>query len=156
VIVDNSDPIYILPNGSVNYNVIAPEVSGLYQEVDYTFKQYSRAPTPDHLMGTIVFPVKVEAFGYFEFSLFNFMANIMMAVGLSVVAIAFVIWQRRLSHDEVRLNKPKQSLFYGLKKNETIGHASCGNCAFFGKPILCKRHEKDSKADPCLLYTAKV
>ena len=41
------------------------------------------------------------------------------------------------------------------KKNKNFGHASCGKCAFFGRPALCKSHEKDRRTDPCSVYQPK-
>ena len=33
---------------------------------------------------------------------------------------------------------------------------SCGTCAFFGKPFLCVRQEKNPKATACLSYERKL
>ena len=130
--VNINESIYILPNSSANFDVIAPEVSFPYEKVTYTIIQSLDKPISEHWVYIMKYQVTVLDSNYFDFIV---LTNIIFAVGLIVVAIAFIIWQRRLSHGKVGLIKPRKSLFYGLKKNKTIGHASCGNCAFFGKPI---------------------
>ena len=41
-------------------------------------------------------------------------------------------------------------------KLEKSTEISCENCAFFGKPFLCVRKEKNPKAITCLSYKSKV
>jgi len=42
------------------------------------------------------------------------------------------------------------------RKAERKTGISCGTCAFFGKPILCRRREKYAGAIPCAIYERKT
>jgi hypothetical protein len=44
---------------------------------------------------------------------------------------------------------------HGLKLEKST-EISCENCAFFGKPFLCVRKEKNPKAITCLSYKTKI
>jgi hypothetical protein len=102
VTVNDGDPIYIPTNGSVNYNVIAPQISVPYEEVTYTFKEYYPTPQSAHLMGTVDFPVTVLAYDFIDFIV---LTNIIIAIGLFAVVIAFIVWHRRLFSGKVKLNR---------------------------------------------------
>jgi len=43
-----------------------------------------------------------------------------------------------------------------VEKTEATQEIPCGTCAFFGKPFLCVRREKNPKAITCLSYKTKV
>jgi len=42
------------------------------------------------------------------------------------------------------------------EKIKVTQEVSCGTCAFFGKPFLCVRKEKNPKATICLSYERKL
>lgn len=105
--VNISESIYILPNSSANFDVIAPEVSFPYEKVTYTIIQALDKPISEHWVYIMKYQVTVLDSNYFDFIV---LTNILFAVGLIVVAIAFIIWQRRLSHGKVGLIKPRKSL----------------------------------------------
>jgi hypothetical protein len=95
VTINDGDPIYLPTNGSANYNVIAPQISMSYQVVTYSFKQYYNSSLQDQSGFTIDFPVTVVAYNFVEFILAT---NIIIAIGLFVFIISFIIWHRRQSH----------------------------------------------------------
>lgn len=96
VVINDGDPIYILPNGSANYNVIAPQISVLSERVTYTFKQYFESPRPDHLYMAINTTVLVLDSSYTEAFSLIVPLQFIIAIGLIIVVISFIIWQRKL------------------------------------------------------------
>ena len=100
--INISESIYILPNSSANFDEIAPEVSFPYEKVTYTIIQAHDKPISEHWVYIMKYQVTVLDSNYFDFTV---LTNILFAIGIIVVAIAFIIWQRRLSHDKVRLNR---------------------------------------------------
>lgn len=104
VTINDGDPIYIPTNGSANYNVIAPQISTPYQVVTYSFKQYY-SPLQAQFGLTIDVPVTVVAYDFVELILAT---NIIIAIGLFVFIISFIIWHRRLSSGEVKLSRTEK------------------------------------------------
>jgi len=102
VTVNDGDPIYIPTNGSANYNVVAPQISVPYEKVTYTFKEYYQTLQPSQLMEAVDFPVTVVAYNFIDFLV---LTNVITAIGLFAVVIAFIIWHRRLFSGKVKLNR---------------------------------------------------
>ena len=107
--VNITESIYILPNSSANYDVIAPEVSFPYKKVTYTIIQALDKPISENWVYIMKYQVTVLDSNYFDFIV---LTNILFAIGLIVVAIAFIIWQRKLRRSAKRSQEACPQLPY--------------------------------------------
>lgn len=110
VTVNDGEPIYISTDGSVNVDVIAPQVSVPFEVVTYTFKEYSPTSQPADFMGEVDFPVTVLIYNFVDLVV---LTAIIGAIGLFAVVIGFIIWHRRLLSGKVKLNhrEPKDESY---------------------------------------------
>jgi hypothetical protein len=84
-----SDRMIVPPNGSVNYNVVAPRISGIFEQVTYEF-----ALTGPSNASLVNFPVIVV--NSFLVQIFNLLIPILLIIiGTVVVSFAIVTMRRR-------------------------------------------------------------
>ena len=100
VTVNDGDPIHIPINGSVDYDVIAPQVSAPFEVVTYIFKQFVASQQNPFL--EVDFPVTVVASNFISSII---VTNITIAIGLFTFVVTFIIWYRRISSGKIKLNK---------------------------------------------------
>jgi len=96
--VNISESIYLLPNSSANYDVIAPEVSFPYGKVTYTIIQALDKPISEHWVHIIEYQATVLDSGFVQVlnaSLDPSFPYLIIAIGLSLVAISLIIWHRK-------------------------------------------------------------
>jgi|GEM_PF-3007530 hypothetical protein len=106
--VNISESIYILPNSSANYDVIAPEVSFPYEKVTYTIIQSLDKPVSEHWVYIMKYQVTVLASGFVQIlntGLDPSFPIILIAIGLTLVVISLIIWQRKLHGNLKRSQK---------------------------------------------------
>lgn len=117
--------------------VIRGESSGLFSRpaMTYYFEVYT-------LDGTIVFEgIEKQTSGItFRNAVFSALSSY-NSRGRDVRAI---IWR-------LPLHGGKE----GGSSDQVNKRALCGNCGFFGKPLLCKSHQKDPQREPCRDYVRK-
>jgi hypothetical protein len=104
VTINDCEALYIPPNASADYDVIAPQISVPYEEVTYTFKQYFYPNSTQNIsLRSLNFTVLVVDSNFFDLLL---PIHATVAVGLIVVCIAFFTWQRRLIRRKVGSSTP--------------------------------------------------
>jgi hypothetical protein len=99
--VNISESICILPNSSASYDVIAPEVSFPYEKVTYYIPQASAQPISTHCQYIMRCEVTVLDSGFAQVlttSLDPSSQYIIIAIGLTLVVISLIMWQRKLHH----------------------------------------------------------
>jgi hypothetical protein len=111
--VNITDSIYILPNSSANWDVIAPNVSFPYRVVTYTIVQALDTPISEHWVYIMKFQVTALASGFVQ--ILNTILNpifyvILIAVGLILVTIPLIIW-KRLHGNIKRSQNQTQNMF---------------------------------------------
>jgi hypothetical protein len=99
VTINNADTLTIAPGSSIDYDVVAPQVSLLYRKVTYTFrfsyaKNVENQPHPLH--GEMDFTVLVLSSGFVQ--VFDLIIPILIIITIAVAAIisiAVILRQRR-------------------------------------------------------------
>jgi hypothetical protein len=99
VTINSADPLTISANSSIDYDVIAPQLSTPYQKITYAFhfsyaKNVENQPHPLH--GEMDFTVLVLSSGFVQF--FDLIIPILIIVIIAVAAIisiAIILRQRR-------------------------------------------------------------
>ena len=96
VTINDADTLTIAPNSSIDYDVVAPQVSMLYQKVTYTFR-FTYAKNVEYqlhsLYGEIDFTVLVLSSGFVQ--VFDMIIPILIIVTIAVVAIISIAILRR-------------------------------------------------------------
>ena len=96
VTINNADTLTIAPKSSIDYDVVAPQVSMLYQKVTYTFR-FSYAKNveyqPHGLHDELDFTVLVLNSGFAQ--VFDLIIPILLIVTIAVVAIISIAILRR-------------------------------------------------------------
>jgi hypothetical protein len=97
VSVNDSALMYIQFNKSVNYDVIAPQISSESEQVTYTFKGYynytEQLNDYDFMVNSTVLVLNSSYFS--DNANFTFLTNSLTAIGLVTVVAAFIMWQKR-------------------------------------------------------------
>ena len=89
-----SERIIVPPNSSINYNVIAPKISGIYEQVTYEFAL--TGPTNATLVSLPVIVVNS-----FFVQIFNPLIPILLIIiGVVTVSVVIVIMRRRRSPEK--------------------------------------------------------
>lgn len=93
VTINNADILLIPSKSSIDYNVVAPQVSVPYQKVTYIFKISNTWDGEESVYSEIDYPVLVLDTGFTQ--IFDLIAPILIAVGIVLTAIVFVMVVRR-------------------------------------------------------------
>ncbi len=93
VTINNADILLIPSKSSIDYNVVAPQVSVPYQKVTYIFKISNTWDGEESVYSEIDYPVLVLDSGFTQ--IFDLIAPILIAVGIVLTAIVFVMVVRR-------------------------------------------------------------
>jgi len=102
--VNITESIYVLPNSSGSFDVIAPEVSFPCEKVTYTFIQALALPVSQHALYLMDYQVIVLNSGLVQVlstSLDPSFQYIIIGIGLTFVVISLIIWQRKI-HQGIR------------------------------------------------------
>jgi hypothetical protein len=95
--VNITDYVYLLPNGSANYDEVAPSVCFPYRMVTYTIVQADATPISEHWVNIMKFQVMVLASSFVQ--LLNTTVNpifpiTLMAIGGTLTTISLIKWKR--------------------------------------------------------------
>jgi hypothetical protein len=97
VTINGADTLTIASESSIDYDVVAPQVSMPYQKATYTFRFSYAKPVenqPHGLHGEIDFPVLVLSSGFVQ--IFDLIIPILVVVATAIaVIIAIVVLRRR-------------------------------------------------------------
>jgi hypothetical protein len=97
--VNITESIYVLPNSSGSFDVIAPEVSFPCEKVTYTFIQALALPVSQHALYLMDYQVIVLNSGLVQVlstSLDPSFQYIIIGIGLTLVVISLIMWQRKM------------------------------------------------------------
>jgi hypothetical protein len=93
VTVNGADTYSVPPESSIDYDVIAPQISVPYEQVTYNFSMWANS----YLTRTVEFKVLVLNSSFVQ--IFNLLVPILITISAIVVAlVAVVVVRRRLSH----------------------------------------------------------